>query len=199
MELNVSVWKTSTAKIFTGVLLFSLSGIVGGLVAVMALASGSLGGALWIGLLTGVATILGYVFYLMGLGELQGTLEGEDAANIGRVKLAAILLIIGAVVSILLSVIPFLGTVVGSMISGILNIIGCILCVMAFSALKKSTTFPQSAMNGISKLYVAYLLNLIAYVLYITVLLAIVGPILNLIAFILILVGWGNVKNAQVE
>ena len=198
MELNGAVWKTSTSKIFSGVLLFSLSGIVGGLFAVILALSGSLGAALWIGVLTGIATILGYVLYLMGLGELQGILQGEDASAIGKVKLAAILLIIGACVSVLYSIVPLLGTIVGSIISGILNIVGCILCVMAFAQLKKSTTFPATALSGVSKLYVAYLLNLIGYGLMLTVILAVVAPILNLVAFIMILIGWAGVKNAQV-
>ena len=198
MELNGAVWKTSTSKIFSGVLLFSLSGIVGGLFAVILALSGSLGAALWIGVLTGTATILGYVLYLMGLGELQGILQGEDASAIGKVKLAAILLIIGACVSVLFSIVPLLGTIVGSIISGILNIVGCILCVMAFAQLKKSTTFPATALSGVSKLYVAYLLNLIGYGLMLTVILAVVAPILNLVAFIMILIGWAGVKNAQV-
>ena len=198
MELNGAVWKTSTSKIFSGVLLFSLSGIVGGLFAVILALSGSLGAALWIGVLTGIATILGYVLYLMGLGELQGILQGEDASAIGKVKLAAILLIIGACVSVLFSIVPLLGTIVGSIISGILNIVGCILCVMAFAQLKKSTTFPATALSGVSKLYVAYLLNLICYGLMLTVILAVVAPILNLVAFIMILIGWAGVKNAQV-
>ena len=198
MELNGAVWKTSTSKIFSGVLLFSLSGIVGGLFAVILALSGSLGASLWIGVLTGIATILGYVLYLMGLGELQGILQGEDASAIGKVKLAAILLIIGACVSVLFSIVPLLGTIVGSIISGILNIVGCILCVMAFAQLKKSTTFPATALSGVSKLYVAYLLNLIGYGLMLTVILAVVAPILNLVAFIMILIGWAGVKNAQV-
>lgn len=198
MELNGAVWKTSTSKIFSGVLLFSLSGIVGGLFAVILALSGSLGAALWIGVLTGIATILGYVLYLMGLGELQGILQGEDASAIAKVKLAAILLIIGACVSVLFSIVPLFGTIVGSIISGILNLVGCILCVMAFAQLKKSTTFPATALSGVSKLYVAYLLNLIGYGLMLTVILAVVAPILNLVAFIMILIGWAGVKSAQV-
>ncbi len=198
MELNGAVWKTSTSKIFSGVLLFSLSGIVGGLFAVILALSGSLGAALWIGVLTGIATILGYVLYLMGLGELQGILQGEDASAIAKVKLAAILLIIGACVSVLFSIVPLFGTIVGGIISGILNLVGCILCVMAFAQLKKSTTFPATALSGVSKLYVAYLLNLIGYGLMLTVILAVVAPILNLVAFIMILIGWAGVKSAQV-
>lgn len=198
MELNGAVWKTSTSKIFSGVLLFSLSGIVGGLFAVILALSGSLGAALWIGVLTGIATILGYVLYLMGLGELQGILQGEDASAIAKVKLAAILLIIGACVSVLFSIVPLFGTIVGGIISGILNLVGCILCVMAFAQLKKSTTFPATALNGVSKLYVAYLLNLIGYGLMLTVILAVVAPILNLVAFIMILIGWAGIKSAQV-
>lgn len=197
MEINANVWKSSTSKVFNGVLLFSLSGIVGGIIAAIAAFSGSMGAALWIGVLAGLAGILGYVLYIMGLGQFQSILEPQDAAAVSKVKTAAILLIIGAGVSIILSVVPFLGAVVGGIISGILNIIGCILSVMAFSALKKSTTFPAGARGGVSNLYLAYLLNLIGYILMITVILVVVTPILNLIAFILILIGWWNVKNAD--
>lgn len=62
MEINANVWKSSTSKVFNGVLLFSLSGIVGGIVAAIAAFSGSLGAALWVAVLAGLATILGYVY-----------------------------------------------------------------------------------------------------------------------------------------
>lgn len=56
MEINANVWKSSTSKVFNGVLLFSLSGIVGGIVAAIAAFSGSLGAALWVAVLAGLAT-----------------------------------------------------------------------------------------------------------------------------------------------
>lgn len=197
MEMNVTAWKVATSKIFNGVLLLSLSGIVGGIIAAGAALSGSLGGAVWVIALAGLATILGYVLYIMGLSDLQGNLSVRDAASIGKVKLAAILLIVGVAVTIIFSIIPLVGTVVGAIISGILNIIGCVLSVIAFSELKKSETFPKSAMKGVAMLYTAYLLNLIGYALVLTILLALFAPILNLIAFILIIIGWSNVKNAD--
>lgn len=197
MELNVTGWKSSTSKIFNGVLLFSLAGIVGGIFAAIAALSGSVGGALWIGVLTGIAAILGYVLYIMGLGELQSMLKGEDASSISKVKTAAILLIIGAAVSVIFAIVPFVGVIVGSIISGILNLIGCILCVLAFSALKKSTTFPESARGGVSQLFTAYVLYLVNYGLLLTVILAVVAPIISLIAFIMMIIGWANVKNAE--
>lgn len=55
MEINANVWKSSTSKVFNGVLLFSLSGIVGGIVAAIAAFSGSLGAALWVAVLAGLA------------------------------------------------------------------------------------------------------------------------------------------------
>lgn len=198
MELNVTEWKISTAKIFNGVLLFSFSGIIGGILGFILKWAGAPGAAMWIGVLVGIATIVGYVLYLQGLGSLQRILQVEDAAAIGKVKIAAILLIIGAILVVLFSIVPFVGTIVGGIISGILSLIGCILNVLAFSSLKKSATFPAGAMAGISKLYLAYVLNLINYALILTVILAVVAPILSLIAFILILLGWANVKNAEV-
>ena len=82
MEINANVWKSSTSKVFNGVLLFSLSGIVGGIVAAIAAFSGSLGAALWVAVLAGLATILGYVLYIMGLGQFQSVLEPQDAAAV---------------------------------------------------------------------------------------------------------------------
>lgn len=198
MELNVAGWKVSTSKIFNGVLLFSLSGIVGGVISAILTLAGAPGIALWVAALAGVASILGYVFYIQGLNGLQAILQGEDASAISKVKTAAILLIIGAIVTVVLSVIPILGTVVGGIISGVLNLIGCILSVIAFSSLKKSATFPAAAMGGVSKLFTAYVLNLISYGLILTVILAVVAPILSLVAFIMIIIGWSNIKNAEV-
>ena len=198
MESFVNAWKNATTRIFTGVLMFSFSGIIGGLLAGVTLISGSLGGVMWLSGLVGIIMIVGYVLYIGGLSDLQRILSTADASSISKVKTAVILLIIGSCVSTLFSLVPLLGTVVGAVISGVLNLIGCILCVMAFAALKKSQTFPQSAMGGITKLYLAYLLNLIGYIAAITIVLALFTPILNLISFIFVLIGWSALKNAEV-
>lgn len=191
MEITNATWKNATSKIFTGVLLFSLSGIVGAIIGAIALLSGSLGGVFAITLLVAIATILGYVLYLMGLGNFKNILSGEDSAAISKVWLAAILSIVGVVISL----IPIAGTI----ISAIIGIIAYILNVMAFSSLKSSQTFPAQAKSGASKLFTAYILYLIGGICTLTIVLAPVGGILNLIAFIMILIGWSNIKNANPE
>lgn len=191
MEITNAAWKNATSKIFTGVMLFSLSGIVGAIIGAIALLSGSLGSIFIISLLVGIATILGYVMYLIGLGNFKMILSENDALAVSRVWIAAILSIIGVIVAF----IPFAGTFA----SAIIGIIAYILNVMAFSSLKNSLTFPAQAKSGASKLFTAYILYFIGGICNITIVLAPLGGILYLIAFIMILIGWSNIRNANPE
>ncbi len=191
MEITNATWKNATSKIFTGVMLFSLAGIVGAIISAIALISGSMGGVFAITLLVAIATILGYILYLIGLGNFKNILSGTDSAAISRVWLAAILSIVGVIIGLI--------PVAGAIISTIIAIIAYILNVMAFSSLKNSVTFPAQAKSGASKLFTAYILYLIGGICTLTIVLAPVGGILNLIAFIMILIGWNNIKNTNPE
>lgn len=191
MEITNAAWKNATSKIFTGVLLFSLAGIAGVILGAIALFSGSLGGVFIITLLVAAATVIGYVLYLMGLNNFKGLLQGEDSVAINRVWQAAILALAG----VLVALIP----VVGAIIGGIIGIIAYVLNVMAFNTLKTSPTFPALAKSGASKLFIAYVLYLVGVICTMTVFLAAIGGILNLIALIMILIGWSNIKNTNPE
>lgn len=186
-----AAWKATTSKIFNGVMIFSLSGIVGAIIGAIALLFGSLSGVFIISLLIGLATLGGYILYLMGLGSLKNQLNGGDAAAISKVYMAAIL----SIVAVIVAFIPVIGSIAGI----IIGIIAYILNVMAYSYLKSSATFPALARQGASKLFIAYILYLIGAICTVTVILAAIGGILNLIAFIMILLGWSNVKNANPE
>ena len=75
MELTNSAWKNATSKIFLGVLLFSLSGIAGGiLAALLGLVLKSLTLVSIVVLIAGIAAILGYVLYVLGLGNFKNIL-----------------------------------------------------------------------------------------------------------------------------
>lgn len=191
MEMTNATWKASTSKIFNGVMLFSLSGIIGAIIGAIALVFGSMGGVFIITLLIGLATLGGYILYLMGLGNFKNQLTGGDAAAISKVYMAALLSILAVIVAF----IPVIGSIAGI----IIGIIAYILNVMAYSYLKKSATFPALARKGANKLFIAYILYLIGAICTVTVILAAIGGILNLIAFIMILIGWSNIKSANPE
>jgi uncharacterized membrane protein len=206
-------WSKTTSTIFYGVLIFSLAGIVKAILspiaAIMETASGlsSLSGGDLSGFFGGsggdtlsvivdwiapIAVILGYILYLSGLGGFKKLLGGADGPAVGKVRTGAILVIIGIVVKW----IPFIGWIFG----GILSVIGFILGVVGFSKLKNSSSFPESARKGASKLFTALILLIIGWVIG---LIPIVGDwiesIFEFIALILTLVGWAKIKNTQVQ
>lgn len=199
MDISNAVWKSSTEKIFNGVLLFSVAGVLMGLFQfIFALSWNAIAVKFLVFLLTGAASVVGYVIYRAGLTEMRTLTDGgEDSASIDKVNIAALLSMIGVCVTVLFSLIPVAGAVIGGVISGLLGIAASILCLIAFASLKKSAGFPASVLGGFSKLYVAYLLNVIAYGLYITVILALVAPLVSLVGFIFVLIGWNEVKNAK--
>ncbi len=194
MELTNSAWKNATSKIFLGVLLFSLSGIAGGIIAAILgviLKSLTLVGI--IVLIAGIAAILGYVLYVLGLGNFENILTGEDAAAVSKVWLAAILALAGSVITVLTTVIPGIGIIgtIAAIAAYVLNLLG-------FMALKNSSTFPALAKAGANKLFLAYILylagSIVAFFLP-----AIISSLINLVALVMILLGWSAIKNANVE
>jgi len=137
-----------------------------------------------------VGLIGGYVLYLKGLGDFGNILGEADAAAVGKIRLGVIL----GIVAVVVGIIPVAGWIIG----GILNIIAFIVMIMGFSALKGSATFPVKARSGASNLFMAMILNVVATVLgWIPLIGGVIGGIVGLIAFILIFVGWNNIKNAN--
>jgi uncharacterized membrane protein len=209
-------WSKTTSTIFYGVLIFSLAGIVkailepiaGVIDAAASINRGDIGGLLSGGLLgdggsgsslsfivkwlAPIAVIVGYIMYLSGLGSFKKLLGGDDGSAVGKVRTGVILALIGVVVAW----IPIIGGFVG----GILAIIGFILEVIGFSNLKSSTSFPEDARRGASKLFTALILLIIGWVVgFIPFVGSWFEGILGIIAFILTLLGWAKIKNAQVQ
>ena len=127
MELTNSAWKNATSKIFLGVLLFSLSGIAGGiLAALLGLVLKSLTLVSIVVLIAGIAAILGYVLYVLGLGNFKNILSGEDAAAVSKIWLAALLALAGSVITVVTSFIPgiaIIGTI-AAIAAYVLNLLG---------------------------------------------------------------------------
>lgn len=204
MEIKSEAFKAASAKVFKGILIAFGAAIVAGILAIIGAASAISGamagsdGAMGVGsfmlILAGIAGLVGVYGYFVqyqGAGELEQSVDAEDAPFVGKIKMAFLLLLIGIAVSALLSFVPVIG-IAGTIISAVLNIVGSIFCLMAFKALKESATFPEK--EGAAKLYTAYLLYVIGYGCAITIILAWATSILNLIGFIFALIGWSKMK-----
>jgi hypothetical protein len=205
MSFNVESWSLQTGKIFKGILLTSLAGIVysivdsiESLVGSLLGAANSFGGGSGGGTVSDILSyisyalmaliIIGYVLTLMGLGGFRNVLDSKDSASVGKVRTGFIL----GIVAIGVDFIPLMGWA-----AGVLNIIAFILMLIGYSALKGSETFPTKARSGASTLFIAMILLVVGEVLD---LIPLIGDYFNalfhFIAYILTLVGWAKIKNA---
>ena len=197
-------WSQTTKKIFYGILLYSIAGILygifdpinslvgtGNMISSFA-GGGSMPGGGFISTLCNLllaAIIIGYILAFLGLTGFKKILGTEDASAIGKVRTAFILAIIAAGVDF----IPLMGWA-----AGIINIIAFILMLLGYAALKKSTTFPELARKGASTLFIALILLLIgALISFIPFIGSIINGVLGIIAYIMTLVGWKKIVNAK--
>ncbi|KWW30197.1 MAG: Uncharacterized protein AUK63_1058 [bacterium P3] len=179
-------WKSTTKQIYTGVMLYSLCGIVSGLVAILAFLSGGFWSVLSV--ILSIAIIVGYVLYFIGLRNFKNVVMEPDAPVVNKLYTAVILVIIGYIVGFI--------PVAGGIIQAILNIIAFIMMMVAYNKLRKSTTFPGLARKGASMLFTAMILSLIGAVISIIPLVGtIIAAILNIISFIMVLLGWKKIAD----
>ena len=186
----------TSGKIFYGVLGMSILSVLGGILSTVAAAAtvasivnGGGGGSTWYLFVVPILTVVCYVYYFLGLGDLYKEFDGTTAANIKKIRTAAILAIIGTLVSMI--------PVAGGIINAILQVIAAIMCLLAYGELRVDNAFPGR--DGMKTLYTAAILQIIAFVLCIIPLINIIGLIISIVAFIMIIVGWAKVKNAPVS
>lgn len=189
ITMNANNYKSATAKIFYGVLGLSIFSIIGGFVSAAAFVASVAGETAWYATVVPILTVLFYVYYFIGLGALYKEFTGNTYNSLKKVRTAAILSMVGT----LCSLIP----AAGNIIDGILAIIAAILCIQAYGYLRNAGDFPGTA--GAKTLYTATILEIIAAVLSIIPLIGIVGAILNVIVFIMVIVGWAKIKNAPIN
>ncbi|MDR1338455.1 MAG: hypothetical protein LBK58_00090 [Prevotellaceae bacterium] len=200
-----ALWNRTTKSVFTGVLVYSIAGIVHTVLGPIAdLADGfsfmammggvdssSMDGVSNMDNLAIVAIIVGYFLFLQGLKGFSGILNSQDGAQVKKIRNGVILGIVAAG----LDFIPLMGIV-----SGIVNIIAFIIMLMAYSALKNSATFPPQARRGAGTLFTSQILIIIGVVLgWIPLIGGLFEFILSGIAYILVLVGWSTIKKANPE
>lgn len=213
MEKNVQTWREVTKNIYTAVLLFSIA-------SVLSVLFGAFGGLWGTGSdLVSFATsgnlssgpnffevvewicvagmVVGYVLYIMGLGNLGTLLKEQDSKAIGQVRIGAIILVVASICSIFLP----------SWIVWIAELVAYIMMFMGFRVLKGSMTLDEKAIRGFSQLYKAMLFILIAVGLNLILgWIPLLGWIINLaawvlqvIAFVMIIMGWSTIKTSQGE
>lgn len=202
MENVQNSWSTVTQGIYKAVLIYVCCGIASSLFSAFGSAgdaadafSGDMVGAvawgIWdiLGLVATIGVIAGYFLFYSGLNKWKDLVDGNDAVAVNRLRLAALLTMIGCV----LAYIPAVGTIA----SAILSLIALILMILGYSALKQSATLREGARVGAGKLYTAQILSVIAFVVaWIPVIGWIAAPILSIIAFFKMLSGWKAIANS---
>ena len=206
MAINSQLWASSTSKIFTGVLIGLACAILGVLASfiVSPLSNGYF--------ILSIVVALGGLFALFvqksGASDLSKAVEDADAPAVKGVASAFTMMIIGAIISLVASLLIFafssdlnsfiisvLCSVVLAIAAGVFNLIGAIKAMSAFSKLKVSETFP--AKDPASKLWIAYLLYVIAAGCTIAIVLAAVAGICSLVAYVFAFIGWMGLKNTK--
>jgi hypothetical protein len=216
--MNTEMWSKSTKAIFTGVLLFSIAGmlhpiidVVDGIVNIKLYAGLKLAKLAGVSVpfaerITGLAVVAwillaaiigGYYLYLKGLTDFEKTVDPADSESVKKIRIATILVLAGMGVIFLFGI---LGMRMGGFIGGILNIVAYIYMLLGFSGLKGSTTFPEAARGGASMLFISMILLLCAIVLgWIPFVGGFLKITVNLVALIMVFLGWSKIKNAVTE
>lgn len=191
--MNTIRWNKETRQAYVGTLLYSLLGILASILtpiaaagSLMSFASGSSGGG-FLGVLliiVQLCVIAGYVMFFLAVKGLKEITEGEDQIAFKKVYVSIIFSVLASLFSIFH--VPFM--------PGICSIVACILLILGYNALKKSTTitaFSPNAVKGFKRLFTAEILIIIGVVIgWIPLIGNVFGAIISVIAWIMILLGW---------
>lgn len=135
--------------------------------------------------MTGVAALVGLIFYFVGLGKLKSVLDSEGIKGVAKLKIAQIL----GVVAIVVGWIPLLGSIVG----GIFAIIAFIFEYMGYGCLKKSATAGADGQEGAGKLCTSLIVLLIATAIGMIPGAGIVESLLSIVALWFVFQGWNKI------
>lgn len=195
-SIDGSAWTSVTKQMYYGVLIYSLCGVLANVIGPINTLSSGLsmisgnggGGGGTFNIIISLAIIAGYVMFFLGLKDFRNVVNIQDKDAVQKLFTATILSIVGY----LLGLIP----VAGWLLKGICVIVSCIMMLMGYSALKKSQTFPAIAREGASKLHTAMVLSIIGAVIGLIPLVGgVIGGILDIIAFIMIILGWKKIAS----
>ena len=201
--MSNSSFAVDTAKIWKGILLAVLAGIVAAILqpiadlgntiqSVSAFVGGDMGGLFSGGLSTldiviiifDLAVIFGYVLVFLGISGFQSKLTGKDAKNANLLKWAYILIAGGIFLGILgLPVLPWL-----------CEAAAFVLTTLGYFGLKAGG-FNEPIKKAFNLLFISQIIYLAAIVIDLIPFTGFLVSVAEIVAFILILVGWNKVKS----
>lgn len=135
-------------------------------------------------ILTGIAALIGLVFYFIGLGKLKKSLDSEGEKGASRLKIAIILSIIATV----LDWIPLTGIIVG-----ILLIIAFIFEFLGYGNMQQSASIGTEGQEGAGKLRISMIILLISAVVGLFPLTDILVKIASFISLYFVFKGWSMI------
>lgn len=159
-------------KIYKNVMILGIAGAIGALFNIL------LG---WIGDICDVVVVAGFMGFLLRINDLAEKSSAEDASALNKLKLGALLYIVGIGVRM----IPAIGWILGP----IVLIVAFVFMLLGYMALKKSASFPFKDAMGLP--FIAAIIGIVAAVFkIIPVVGTTIGNILLIAVFILLLLGW---------
>lgn len=193
---NQALWKQETSKMFYGVLLFTLLGSIASIVDLFSMMR-SLGSLMsgesstpWGSYIVRALILAGYALFFVGLNGWLKQLTNQEQVLVKKIKIAVILNLV--------AVVCFFIPVAGKYITAIINIVAWVLYLQAYSGLRDSATFPELARKGAKSLRTATILGIVAAIIGIIPIIKFITFIFDITVMIMLIIGWNNIKNAQV-
>jgi hypothetical protein len=191
--MNLTQLQVPAKKVFIGVLIYALAGLVYSVInplhSLLPLGGGPVVTSSYYAALA--AIIVGYVFTFIGLNGFRQFVDSVDKKSIGSVRMSYIILVIAAIADCM----PFM-----EWIAGVLTFISAIVLVMGFSKLKKSNNFNVDMKRGFSTLFIASILILVGECLdFIPLAGDYLWGVFNFIALIVTIIGWSKVKSGAAK
>lgn len=192
------VWKQTVMGVIWALVLMMAGSILMSISAMVAVAGalfGSSGAAGGFGFLTIVcllAMIGGFVWFFINLSKFI-TIQQTDAdrSAISNVRTSYIIFIVGAI----LNFIPIIGWIVNLICALVANI----LLIIAFNNFSNSQFMNPTGRSGASLLKVQAIITLICAILMIIPVVNILAIIGEIVALVLLFVGWSKVSNGHGE
>ncbi|MCH5220460.1 MAG: hypothetical protein J1F20_07810 [Muribaculaceae bacterium] len=192
------VWKQTVMGVIWALVLMMAGSILMSISAMVAVAGalfGSSGAAGGFGFLTIVcllAMIGGFVWFFINLSKFI-TIQQTDAdrSAISNVRTSYIIFIVGAI----LNFIPVIGWIVNLICALVANI----LLIIAFNNFSNSQFMNPTGRSGASLLKVQAIITLICAILMIIPVVNILAIIGEIVALVLLFVGWSKVSNGHGE
>lgn len=200
---NKALWQKATQGLYQAVLInvcCSIAAVVFGFFAglasagsgIMALAEGTidLGWGLWdyLELIANIGVLAAVVLFFLRVNDWKAAANANDQKAIGQIRIAMII----SAVAVVISFIPLMG-----IIAFLASLAAAILQLLAYSALKNSTTLLEKAKEGAGKVYLSQILSIVGgAVIYIPLIGGIASLVCVVLSFIFLFKGWKLIANS---